>query len=316
MSESSADFDLLRSALAAFNLSEVETEVYMASLGSGPRPASRIAKATRLSRAYVYDVLSTLVQKGVVREIVRNEVKQFFCASPTELATILSGRQSQLELQQQTLAKALPLIERLSQSVASVASLKQYNYFEGVKRAVEVVLQQQSDPLYVIGDLLTRSTPVAGVAKSVFAAWQTSVVRKRNESAPINVVEFESAAPLEFQAPVASSRPVNGAGKRTNSGLRVRTAGNDLGLPFQVVAGPSCVAIVVLEPSVFALQLDYPPLAAAVTSWLSTYWEQLVPATSEMGTPGVGTGEVSKGPVSTGEVQTQELDEQRFAARR
>lgn len=87
--------------LQELGLTAAEAKTYLALLEVGESTAGPIIKRAQLHRATVYDALKRLIEKGLVRTVLRGKIRRFAAAEPTELL-------NQLDLKSQKLKAALP----------------------------------------------------------------------------------------------------------------------------------------------------------------------------------------------------------------
>src|SRR3989338_4388517 len=89
-------------------LSLREVKVYLCLLSQGEMMASEIARKTGLIRTNVYDILSTLIKKGIAAYAIRNDKKYFRAAEPEKLADYIESKQKDLDELKQEVEKILP----------------------------------------------------------------------------------------------------------------------------------------------------------------------------------------------------------------
>ena len=93
--------------LSELGLSANEARIYLALLALGPATPSSISGRTGLHRAYVYDALSRMEEKGVASEVEMEGKKHFHAAAPKRLVELARLRLERLE-------KAMPFYEKLA----------------------------------------------------------------------------------------------------------------------------------------------------------------------------------------------------------
>ncbi|MFN8390202.1 MAG: helix-turn-helix domain-containing protein [Bdellovibrionota bacterium] len=139
--------------LVAFGLTDVEAEVYQSALALGSRQASVIAQKAGLKRGHAYNVLQSLMQKGIVQEFVKNGVKQFTCSPPSSLLSIAENRERELKKQKDQLEQILPELESLRNPLASQPKVRFYQGFEGIKEIFDDMLREENKEIHAIVDL-------------------------------------------------------------------------------------------------------------------------------------------------------------------
>lgn len=75
----------LLASLVQLGWEEKQATVYLALLSLGVSPVSRIAEEADINRSVTYEVLATLVERGYVREDIRNKVKRYSATDPQHI---------------------------------------------------------------------------------------------------------------------------------------------------------------------------------------------------------------------------------------
>ena len=86
-------------ALQFFKLSAMETRIYLRLLQLGPRTAGMVAKLCGVNRSYTYDVLASLVSKGLLYEFEQNNLKHYQCSAPQLLISALEQHEKEMAVQ-------------------------------------------------------------------------------------------------------------------------------------------------------------------------------------------------------------------------
>ena len=63
---------MLEQSLRNIGLSEKEAIIYLASLELGPSTIQEISKKAQLKRSSVYDLISSLVERGLMNNFIKN----------------------------------------------------------------------------------------------------------------------------------------------------------------------------------------------------------------------------------------------------
>ena len=95
-------------ALENFGLTNRETKVYLALLETGAVTAHEIAIKTKILRQSVYDILSSLIEKGLVSYFIKSGKKYFEAANPSKFKSILKEKKEVID-------KVLPRLESLKE---------------------------------------------------------------------------------------------------------------------------------------------------------------------------------------------------------
>lgn len=120
-----------------------EIEVYLALLEFGTQPASIIAKKTGYPKSTVLFLFENLLKKGYLRRSNRGRV-QYFYADPADLQ---KAKKRQLEQEQETLKKAIPLLQEFKTPFSAEPKLTFYEGIEGCKKAYSTILESETEVL-------------------------------------------------------------------------------------------------------------------------------------------------------------------------
>ncbi|OGF20617.1 hypothetical protein A2Y83_03620 [Candidatus Falkowbacteria bacterium RBG_13_39_14] len=125
---------MLNSLLQSLNFSEKETAVYLALLELGSAKAIEISKKTDLNRTTVYDLMESLMQKGLISKYKKGSSTFFNALEPERLLTYLDREKEEkekiIERQKKKVKELLPQFISL-ENIASTKPLVQF--FEGEK---------------------------------------------------------------------------------------------------------------------------------------------------------------------------------------
>lgn len=143
----------IMAALEGIGLNDAEVAVYHSLLGLGPRPASTIAQKAGLKRSNTYAILSELKEKGIVQEIIKNNVRHFSCSPPRSLLSVVQNQVDQLELNKRKLESIMPVLEGIRNTGSKTASARFFQGKEGVKEIFEDILREPYHDIYALVDL-------------------------------------------------------------------------------------------------------------------------------------------------------------------
>lgn len=103
----------LESLLRQIGLTEKEAVVYVTLLSLGETTAQEVAKKARINRPTAYAVMITLEKKGLAAQVDRERVKLFVAQAPRNLIKLVEGRESDLAVAKDSIAKLLPSLEQM-----------------------------------------------------------------------------------------------------------------------------------------------------------------------------------------------------------
>lgn len=113
-------------------LTENESKVYLALLDFGPCLAGLISRKTGLHRRTVYDTTETLIKKGMIGYILKNNRRFFQASNPQRFIDILKEKQEQLA----------PVIEKLNARYSATKEKEETNFYRG-KDGLRAVFEDQ-----------------------------------------------------------------------------------------------------------------------------------------------------------------------------
>lgn len=123
---------------------EKEIKVYLTLLQLGSITASKISKETNIDRATCYRYLDSLIHKGTVSHVIKNNVKYFTAAHPEKIL-------KDIEEKKQDFKKVLPELISLANIPKDETVAEVYTGKEGIKTVLREILRTKKDH-YVLGD--------------------------------------------------------------------------------------------------------------------------------------------------------------------
>jgi sugar-specific transcriptional regulator TrmB len=114
--------------LLSNGLKEREIRVYLVLLELGGARTGKICEKTKIASSNIYDILTSLKEKGLVNFTVKNNVKTFVASSPKMLDRLFLDKKEEVERDRK---KALTLISKIEENFKIEG--QDYKYFEGVK---------------------------------------------------------------------------------------------------------------------------------------------------------------------------------------
>jgi len=124
---------MIISDLGKLGLSDKEAKVYLAALELGEGNIGQIAQKSGVKRTTAYDIISSLKEKRLVTEIVKNKKTLFFAEDPRKL-------ESQLDEKKETLKKILPELLSITNLLDKKPTIKFYEGDEGIKEVYKDTL--------------------------------------------------------------------------------------------------------------------------------------------------------------------------------
>lgn len=127
--------------LEQIGLQKDEVKVYMILLKHGGITATKVASETNIYRTNVYRLLDSLISKGLVGYVLRNNVKYFSAASPQKLL-------EDQEKKQEELRKIVPELEKISNLQNEDLKVRVFKGKEGLIAVLKYVIREKKD--YVV----------------------------------------------------------------------------------------------------------------------------------------------------------------------
>ncbi len=126
------------STLRELDLTQSEAKIYLAVLESGKTTISEIAKKTQLHRRNIYDCLSTLLDKGLVFNILGEQQNFYGSITPEKLIELIESKEIALNA-------ILPSLQELYTKEHVLERALIYKGVEGFKRYLQDILNVGKD---------------------------------------------------------------------------------------------------------------------------------------------------------------------------
>ncbi|MBW2991331.1 hypothetical protein KY348_06555 [Candidatus Woesearchaeota archaeon] len=120
--------------LIELGLNHNEAKVYLALIKLGPSMAGKVAEVSKVHRRTVYDVLESLMDKGLVSFIIKANRKSFEATNPKRLMELLKEKEKDLD-------NLLPELIAAQRASKEVQTATVYKGKKGVKNIFEDVLK-------------------------------------------------------------------------------------------------------------------------------------------------------------------------------
>lgn len=117
--------------LKELDLDDNEIRVYIACLKMGSSKVNDIAKAAELIRTTVYGVLESLIEKGLISTVVKENIKHFQAVNPKQLVELLEEKKRKIQ-------DIVPKLEAM-QKIAPIKH--KVELFEG-RRGIKTIMNE------------------------------------------------------------------------------------------------------------------------------------------------------------------------------
>jgi HTH-type transcriptional regulator, sugar sensing transcriptional regulator len=127
--------------LESYGLSEKEAKVYVSLLELGETVIQRISIKSKVKRTTLYDVLESLIKKGLVSTIIKKKRKYYIASDPREL-------ESKLDEKKALIKTIIPELLSISNLIDKKPKIRFYEGEEGIKEIYMDTLNYPDKPLW------------------------------------------------------------------------------------------------------------------------------------------------------------------------
>ncbi|MCK5474103.1 MAG: helix-turn-helix domain-containing protein [Candidatus Aenigmarchaeota archaeon] len=128
------DMDKTMAALKEHGLNDKEAKVYFTCLKSGSASVVAVSNTVRLPKSTCYDILNSLIVKGLVSVIIKNKTRFFEAADPRVLLDMLDEKKKLTE-------EIIPSLVSLKNSVVEKPKVTFYEGIGGIKSILSDVIE-------------------------------------------------------------------------------------------------------------------------------------------------------------------------------
>lgn len=131
--------------LKELGLDDNEANVYTACLAEGSSKVQDIAKRSGLIRTTVYGILKSLINKGLVSTVKKNNKLFFQAVPPRELLNIWEQKKEKLSL-------IIPQLEKLRSTIPCLQKVEFFEGRSGVKTVVNDIISKPKETIKLISE--------------------------------------------------------------------------------------------------------------------------------------------------------------------
>jgi HTH-type transcriptional regulator, sugar sensing transcriptional regulator len=110
-----------------------EIKVYFALIELGETSSGAIITKSHISRSKVYEVLEKLKEKGLVSEVIKQNIKYFQAGNPKAILDYIKEKEKELKQQEEDFKAILPSLEEKQKIKEEKQEVKVFTGLEGVK---------------------------------------------------------------------------------------------------------------------------------------------------------------------------------------
>jgi len=132
--------------LKELNLDDNGVKIYLACLSLGSAKVNEIAKKSGLIRTTTYGVLRSLIQKGLVSTIIKDNITYFQAANPKQLIEILDEKKKKIN-------SIMPKLKKMQELVPTKHKVELFEGKEGLKTIFNDYVTKKNSTVKIIGFL-------------------------------------------------------------------------------------------------------------------------------------------------------------------
>jgi sugar-specific transcriptional regulator TrmB len=136
-----------KNALVGFGLKETEAEVYVSALILGPTPILPISRETHIRRTTVYEIMKSLMAKGLITTELNGFKKLYSATHPDNLISTFESKKDNLKI-------IVPELTTFYKTQGDKNTIKTYEGLESIKSIYREILSsfRSNDFCYVVSD--------------------------------------------------------------------------------------------------------------------------------------------------------------------
>jgi HTH-type transcriptional regulator, sugar sensing transcriptional regulator len=146
---------MLEQELQKIGLSDKEARVYLSSLQLGKSPVQEIAQQSGVNRGTAYNIIESLMKKGLMSSFEQGKKTFFTAESPERLSSLIKIQEEELKLKEKEFSKYLPELRSMYGSADNKPKVKYYEGLEGLNAIKEEYLKTKSRMIYNLTNLDT-----------------------------------------------------------------------------------------------------------------------------------------------------------------
>lgn len=135
--------------LKEIGLTDAEIKVFIELSKVESAMASEIAEKVRIYRTNIYDILESLIGKGLVSYIIKANRKHFIASKPQKLLGYLKEKEEKIKDQEKQIQEMIPMILGLKQPKQEELKAEIYRGKEGLKTLLNDMLNERKTIFYL-----------------------------------------------------------------------------------------------------------------------------------------------------------------------
>jgi sugar-specific transcriptional regulator TrmB len=152
--------------LVSLGLSRREAEVYYALLQVDDSLASDISEKTKESRTNTYDTLNSLIKKGLVAYVIKENRKYFMATDPKKLLEWMDTRKEEIDKERKLVENLIPDLKKLRLPQKKKVVVEVFEGKEGFRTALNKTIEDAKKGnkeilmLNALADILKKIDPI------------------------------------------------------------------------------------------------------------------------------------------------------------
>ncbi|MSU75315.1 MAG: hypothetical protein EXS55_02270 [Candidatus Magasanikbacteria bacterium] len=130
---------MLKQLLLKLNLNEKEALIFLSLVKLGSATASALGRDSGVTRTHIYDLVQSLVQKGLVSEVEERGVKTYQAVDHAGLLAFVSREQNELKQIEKKIVEAASDFKSLQLGAEQKTKVRFFDGVEGVKNIYEEI---------------------------------------------------------------------------------------------------------------------------------------------------------------------------------
>jgi sugar-specific transcriptional regulator TrmB len=131
--------------LLRLGLSRREAEAYYSLLQTDEALASEISNKTKESRTNTYDTLKSLIKKGLVSYVIKNNRKYFIATHPRKLLDWIELRKEEIEEEKKIVENLIPDLKKLRFPKEKKVVVEVYEGKEGIRTMLKETVESSRE---------------------------------------------------------------------------------------------------------------------------------------------------------------------------
>ena len=120
-------------ALESAGLSEKEAQTYLDLLMHGENQTGKICERTKIPSSYIYNILTSLLEKGLVNYKLINNIKVFRASDPDALTHLFEERENEIKQEKTNLLKFISKLKVIPPEIERFNDFKYFQSIRGIK---------------------------------------------------------------------------------------------------------------------------------------------------------------------------------------